>query len=43
MIKEKSLIAKVEPLPEKEHVVITDRPPVLEVPTEVGIADEFKD
>lgn len=41
--KENSLIAKVGPLPEREFVVATGRPPVLEVPTEVAVADEFRD
>lgn len=41
--KENALVAKVDPPEEKPRVVASDKPPVLEVPTEVGIDDEFKD
>jgi hypothetical protein len=42
-VKEASLTAKIEPPKEPGRVVAGDKPPVLEVPVEVGIADEFKD
>ena len=41
--KEKTLIAKVGPPKEQAKIIASGRPPVLEVPVEVGIADEFKD
>ena len=37
------LVAKVGLGPEQEHVIPLGKPPLLEVPQDVGIADEFKD
>lgn len=38
-----ALTVSVEPPKEPEKVSVSGRPPTLEVPTEVGIADEFAD
>ena len=41
--RESMLVVNVVPPIEKEHVVVGGRPPVLEVPVEVDIDDEFRD
>lgn len=41
--KEATLTAKVEPVKKQGKVIADGKPPVLEVPVEVGIDDEFKD
>ena len=43
MIKQNTLIANVEPPVEKEHALGLSTPPVLDVPENVEVADEFKD
>ncbi len=42
-IRERALIPHIDAPEEAEHVSISRVPPVLEVPVEVGIDDEFKD
>lgn len=42
-IKENALLAEVSVPNEQRRPVALNQPPLLEVPTEVGIADEFKD
>jgi len=42
-IKENSVVANIELPKEKQKLVPSDKPPVLEVPEEVDIADELKD
>lgn len=41
--KENALIAKVAPPTKRSKTVISSKPQALEIPVEVGIADEFKD
>jgi len=41
--KENTLVANIEALPKKEHVKGLSGPPVLEVPENIEVADEFKD
>ena len=41
--KESVMVARVEPPAKRAKVIATGRPPVLEVPMEVGVDDEFKD
>lgn len=41
--REATLTAKVEPVAKQGKVIADGKPPVLEVPAEVGIDDEFKD
>jgi len=41
--KDNALIARVEAPKEQESIVTRGKPPVLDVPTGVGVADEFKD
>lgn len=41
--KEKTLVAKVEPPSEQAKAVVDRKPPILEVPQKVDIADEFID
>ncbi len=43
MARENTLVAKVSAPSSRDKMVADGRPPVLEVPAEVGIADEFKD
>ncbi len=42
-IRERTIIPHIDAPEEVEHVTISGKPPVLDVPSEVQIADEFKD
>jgi len=42
-VRDNSIIASIATPKEKDFAIITSTPPVLEIPTEVEIADEFKD
>jgi hypothetical protein len=42
-IRDNSIIASVTAPKEKDHAIVTGTPPTLEIPAEVGIADEFRD
>lgn len=42
-IRERSIIPHIDAPEELEHVTVSGKPPVLDVPSEVQIADEFKD
>jgi hypothetical protein len=41
--KDAALVAQVDAPPEREAVVASNKPPVLDAPTEVGISDEFRE
>jgi len=42
-IRERALVPHIDEPEKVKHIVTSGKPPVLEVPSEVGIADEFKD
>lgn len=42
-VRDNTIVAIASEPKEKEYAAITDKPPVLDIPTEVDVADEFKD
>lgn len=42
-VRDNSIIGIAAEPKEKDYAIVTDKPPILEIPSEVDVADEFKD